>query len=287
MAFILPQVLESAYQQCETLARSHYENFPVASLMLPKGLRRPIAVIYAFARQADDIADEGHALPEVRSQQLDSYWKSLADIQNGIPATEPLFIALQDIFKNHPELPITLLFDLLRAFKQDIIKHDYQNFDEVLAYCRYSANPIGRLLLHLTHQATDQNLRYSDAICTSLQLINFLQDLRSDLLERNRCYLPQDEMTAFNLYPDMFKMGIEIDMMQKFIAKQLERIQGLFDFGTLLGKQLTGLFGFEIRLIIAGGQKIIDALYKRNSIYERPRLKAWQWLPLFWYALMG
>lgn len=263
--------LENAYQQCETLARTHYENFPVASRFLPKKIRRAIAVIYAFARRADDIADEGNFSQAERLEQLDTYWRSLEAIPLGILPDDPVFVALDDVFKKHPNLPIQLFFDLLTAFKQDVTKKDYKNFEEVLFYCKHSANPIGQLLLYLTDNATPENLAYSDDICTALQLINFLQDLDSDLNIRNRCYLPQDEMAGLNIsqknlvdYPD-------------FIMKQLLRAETILQNGLPLGKNLKGLFGFEIRLIINAGQAIVECLKKRKRVYDRPTLKLRHW----------
>lgn len=263
MAIPNTQSLESAYRHSEKLARSHYENFPVASRFLPKKIRRPIAVIYAFARQADDIADEGNMSPLERLEQLEQYGQSLEAIRSDLLPQEPVFVALQDVLKNHPLLPIQLFFDLLTAFKQDVVKSTYKNFEELLAYCQYSANPIGRLLLHLTDNASPENLAYSDNICTALQLINFLQDLKSDLLIRNRRYLPQDELQASSY--------------DAVIHSQLLRAESLLEKGSPLGKNLTGLFGFEIRLIINAGRIIIQCLKNRKYKDERPTLQFWHW----------
>lgn len=271
------QTLESAYQQCEILARTHYENFPVASRFLPKKIRRPIAVIYAFARQADDIADEGNCTEEARLQQLASYWRSLEEITQGVLPSDPIFIALNDVIKKHSMLPAQLFFDLLKAFKQDIVKREYANFEEVLHYCKHSANPIGRLLLYLTDNATPENLAYSDNICTALQLINFLQDLDSDISNRDRCYLPQNKMAAMNISKEDLKQHKESTVIQNFITMQLLRAEHLLQNGSPLGKNLTGLFGFEIRLIINAGQAIIKSLKKRTCVYNRPTIKIWHW----------
>jgi squalene synthase HpnC len=300
--------LETAYLKCEKLARTHYENFPVASILLPKALRRPIAVIYAFARMADDIADEGTLPPSERLQQLDYYWQALENIEKIMKkmknehssrneysvhqkptamgeTRDPLFIALQDILEKHPELPINLLFDLLRAFRQDVVKQSYDNFEEILTYCRYSANPIGRLLLHLFHQATPENLADSDAICTALQLINFLQDLHDDLVYRHRCYLPQDEMSRLNINKEQLIAQQNTDAIQQLITQQLLHAEQLFDKGNRLGKRLTGRFGFEIRLITVCGYQLIHALKKRKNVYSRPVIHFWHWPLLVWKAL--
>lgn len=269
--------LESAYQQCETLARTHYENFPVASRFLPQKIRRPIAVIYAFARQADDLADEGDFTIATRLEQLDHYWKNLAEITQGIAPSDPVFIALNDVIKKHPALPIVLFFDLLTAFKQDVTKKEYQNFEEVLDYCKHSANPVGRLLLYLTNNASTENLSCSDDICTALQLINFLQDLDSDLTLRDRCYLPLDEMRAMNISKEDFKAHKQSAAIHNFVMTQLLRAERLLQNGSLLGKNLKGLFGFEIRVIINAANTVMQQLKKRQCIYQRPTLKLWHW----------
>jgi len=286
MATILPS-LEAAYQQCEKLARTHYENFPVASLFLPSKIRRSIAVIYAFARQADDIADEGNLTPDIRLKQLQYYWQSLEDIAQKSPSKDPLFLALSDVLKQNPNLPITLFFDLLTAFKQDVIKNEYADFQEILNYCHYSANPVGRLLLYLTNTATKENLKHSDAVCTALQLINFLQDLQKDLTERNRCYFPQDEMRQYQVTTEMLKANHQTKAIRDFITTQLDRAELLLDSGSKLGKRLTGMFGFEVRLIIVSGKKIIHFLRHRKNIYDRPTLKPWHWPKLLWGSLIG
>jgi squalene synthase HpnC len=287
MVSITPLELETAYRQCEALAQDHYENFPVASLLLPKKLRRPIAVIYAFARLADDLADEGTHTQSERLNQLQYFWQSLENIQNQAILTDPLFMALQDVVKKHPTLPLSLFFDLLHAFQQDVVKKIYENFTEILDYCRHSANPIGRLLLHLTNQATEENLKESDAICTALQLINFLQDLQSDLIDRRRCYLPKDEMNHSNIKVEQFMACQETKAIQTFIQKQIERALQLLNEGSPLGKRLPGIFGFEIRLITACGYQMIKTLNTRRSVYVRPTIKFWHWPMLLWKALIA
>ena len=171
---------QDAYRYCRQLAQSHYENFPVASLLLPKALRQPISVIYAFARNADDIADEGHYSASHRLAQLDHYEQQLiAASQQAYHGDDPVFIALQDVMRRF-QLPSQLFSDLLTAFRQDVEKDHYQNYTDLLNYCQYSANPVGRLLLHLNDQAQPYWLQQSDAICTALQLINIYQDIQQD-----------------------------------------------------------------------------------------------------------
>jgi len=170
------------------LAKSHYENFPVASFLLPKKLREPIALIYAFARKADDFADEGDLLPEERLALINEFKQELDRIdQNALPNSE-LFTALQEIINKH-HLPIQAFYDLLDAFSQDVTKTRYQDFGEVISYCRRSANPIGRLMLKLYQADTPQNIGMADAICSALQITNFLQDIAIDIQKTAFTYL--------------------------------------------------------------------------------------------------
>jgi squalene synthase HpnC len=175
----------------------HYENFPVASWLLPKRLRRPVEAIYRFARSADDIADEGDAPPAVRLEQLATYQTELDRIERGEATTHPVFVPLATAIRNHA-IPLAPFRDLLSAFAQDVEKSRYANFGEVMDYCRRSANPVGRLVMHLYGDHDPRHLAYSDAICSSLQLINFLQDTAVDY-RKGRVYLPQDELAAYHV----------------------------------------------------------------------------------------
>ncbi|MDE2585656.1 MAG: squalene synthase HpnC, partial [Betaproteobacteria bacterium] len=175
----------------------HYENFPVASLLLPAHLRRPVEVIYWFARSADDIADEGDASPAERLAALAAYNAELDRIDAGTTPETPLFQALAPIMAVH-RLPIELFRDLLSAFAQDVTVKRYADYASLLDYCRRSADPVGRLLLHLFEVATPDNLRRSDAICTALQLINFWQDIAVDW-QKGRVYLPQEDLVRFGV----------------------------------------------------------------------------------------
>ena len=275
--------IRAAYQDCLALARDHYENFPVASRFLPKKYRLPIAAIYAFARTADDIADEGNDTRDQRLSKLASFRKNLLAIQAGHTAEHSLFIALKHTIETH-NLPIYLFFDLLEAFKQDVIKQRYADFDEVINYCRLSANPIGRLLLHLTDNATPENVLYSDHICTGLQLINFLQDATDDIIERNRCYFPLEQLSHYKIELNDIAKKQPSAQYHAFISQQLHLATKIFTQGKRLGTRLTGIFGFEIRLIIASGQFILDQLRQRQDPFERPTLKARNIVPILWDA---
>lgn len=261
--------VQQAYEQSLSIARNHYENFPVASKLLPKHLRRSIAAIYAFARTADDLADEGNMCRDTRLELMTRYETNLYDIQYGKPPTEPIFIALKHTIESF-NLPIQLFYDLLTAFRQDILKNRYNNFIEVRDYCHYSANPIGRLLLHLTGQASPENLAYSDHICTGLQLINFTQDISIDLNHKNRCYIPLDELAAFDVSLADIEQKLISDNYEALIQKQLQRAAEIYEQGVPLGYNLPGFFGIEIRFIIACGLKVLEKLRKRNDVYERP-----------------
>lgn len=263
----------------------HYENFPVASFALPYKLREPVQLIYEFARNADDFADEGEILPAQRLAWLDEYRRELAKLaQKQTPATR-LFTDLQAVIEHH-HLPLGYFGDLLNAFSQDVTQHRYQNFDEVLAYCRLSANPIGRLLLHLFGEASDENVHYSDAICTSLQVINFLQDVAIDY-KKNRIYLPQNEMTLFGIGEEHLSQGRVDAAWQDFYAFQLNRIERLLVSGTPLEKNLHGRIRLEIRLIIAAAHLMIKKLRANNGavFQRRPLLTPLDWPRLLFHAL--
>jgi squalene synthase HpnC len=171
----------------------HYENFPVASVLLPRRLRPAVAAIYWFARSADDFADEGDLRPAERLARLETYREALRGIASGRPAADARFERLASAIRTHG-LPIQAFHDLLDAFSQDVVQRRYASFDEVRDYCRRSANPIGLLMLHLFRAATARNIGWSDAICTALQLVNFWQDVAVDL-RKDRIYFPLDEMT--------------------------------------------------------------------------------------------
>ena len=256
----------------------HYENFPVASILLPKRLRRAVEIIYHFARQADDFADEGSIPDEQRLAKLDEFRSELRRIANHETPHTLLFRNVANIIARH-QLPLQLFHDLLNAFSQDVIKKRYANYDEVLGYCRRSANPIGRLLLHLYQEDTPQNLIYSDAICTSLQLINFWQDVKKDYAI-GRIYLPQDEMARFGVTEQQVATESVDAAWQALMQCQVQRTRDMMKSGAPLGSILTGRIGLEMRLIIAGGNRILAKL--DNAQYDmfrhRPVLRPFDWV---------
>lgn len=262
------------------MAVGHYENFPVASLLLPAPLRAPIEVIYRFARSADDFADEGNDPPEVRLRKLDDYRAQL------VAPSSPLFYDLQKIIREH-ELPVELFADLLDAFSQDVTKKRYANFSEVLDYCRRSANPVGRLLLRLFKRTSDSNCRASDAICSALQLINFWQDVDIDYVKDNRVYLPQDDMARFGVTEQHLSRRTCDDAWQSLMKFQVDRARGLMLSGSELGKTLPGRIGLEIRATIQGGLRILEKIERAgyDVFRRRPTLRALDWPVVFLKAV--
>jgi squalene synthase HpnC len=260
------------------MAVGHYENFPVASLLLPAELRAPIEVIYRFARSADDFADEGTDSPDIRLGKLNRYRAELERVARGMPAEDALFRDIARIVRAHG-LPLTLFNDLLDAFSQDVIKKRYASFAEVSDYCRRSANPVGRLLLHLFKRTADAELRASDAICSALQLVNFWQDVDIDYRRDNRIYLPQDEMARHGVTERHLAERRCDAAWQGLMKFQVERTREMMLSGATLGRSLPGRIGLEIRATIQGGLRILDKIEAAgyDVFRRRPVLKAFDW----------
>jgi len=256
----------------------HYENFPVASILMPKRLRKPVAAIYHFAREADDIADEGDLPDNERIRQLDEFRAELRRIAFHETPQTPLFQHLAAEIGQHT-LPMPPFHDLLDAFAQDVVKKRYENFDELLDYCRRSANPVGNLLLHLYGEATPVNIAYSDAICTSLQLINFWQDVAKDYAI-GRIYLPLDELAQFGVSETQIAQGNTNEAWRTLMKFQTDRARAMMLSGKPLGSILTGRIGLEMRMIIAGGLRILDKLESMqfDMFRHRPVLKPLDWV---------
>jgi hydroxysqualene synthase len=262
-----------AYAQCTRRAHAHYENFPVASWLLPGRLRGPVATIYVFARRADDVADEGRMAAHERLKALDELDERLQAAAAGQPDDDPGFIALAHAMRTYA-LPVPLFRDLLDAFRQDVTIHRYRDFGEVMQYCRRSANPVGRLLLHLTGHTDARALAWSDAICSALQLINFFQDLSQDYHEMGRIYLPQDEMARFGVTESHIAQALSDESMQRLMHLQYERADRLLRSGAPLGAHIGGRFGLEIRLITVAGARVLWHLKRRpHDLFSRPRLR--------------
>lgn len=269
------------------MAVDHYENFPVASILLPRHLRHAVEVIYNFARQADDFADEGTLTDTQRLAYIADFRAELNTIAADKTPRTPLFRDLAEIVHLH-HLPLQLFHDLLDAFAQDVIKKTYDNFYELQNYCKRSANPIGALLLHLYGAATPQNLTYSNAICSALQLINFWQDIEKDFAI-GRIYLPQDEMVRFHVSISHIAKHRVDESWQQLMQFQVRRSRDMMNSGAPLGNILKGRIGLEMRLIIAGGNRILDKLEAANfDMYRsRPVLRPLDWVIMLRHTFLN
>jgi len=253
----------------------HYENFPVASLALPRRLREPVRWIYHFARSADDFADEGDASASERLAQLGAYRQMLAAIGRGETPGHAIFAPLADVIRRH-QLPLELFTDLLSAFEQDVRVTRYAGYAELADYCRRSANPVGRILLHLFGAATPRNLAYSDGICTALQLINFWQDVTVDW-DKGRVYLPQDELARFGVSEADIAARRASPQWRALMAFETDRARRLLQAGAPLGRALPGRLGLEIRLIVLGGEAVLRKIHAAGGdvLTQRP-VVGWQ-----------
>ena len=266
----------------------HYENFPVASFLCPPALRPAIAAIYWFARTADDLADEGDAAPQERLADLSAYRADLTACAAGRPTSDrwaAVFTPLSKVIAQYA-LPIDLLTDLISAFEQDIVKTRYANQAELLDYCRRSANPVGRLLLHLYQVEGNESLEQSDCICTALQLINFWQDLSVDI-PRGRIYLPLDSAAA-HLVSETDLLDCTVSpQTTALIAANVSWAQTLMKRGSPLVKTIPGRAGWELRLVVQGGLRILEkiGLLGFDTLTTRPKITRWDILVMGWRAL--
>ncbi len=278
--------MPSASTGLSLLQTGHYENFPVASFILPGRLREPVRAIYGFARTADDIADEGELAPAERYARLEAMRAALEEIARGDTPADPVMAGLAEAVRDH-RLPLKPFHDLLDAFSQDVSKHRYAHFGEVMAYCRKSANPVGRLLLHLFGDHDPRHQAWSDGICSALQLINFLQDVAIDY-RKGRIYLPQDEMERFGISERQIAEGRVDALWQQFMKFQIERARRMLAAGAPLGRALPGRIGLEMRLIILGGERILYRLHecKGDVFQHRPVLRLADWLYMLRRALL-
>lgn len=265
----------------------HYENFPVASLLLPARLREPVAAIYAFARSADDFADEGDLPAEERLRLLNGYRAELDAIAAGRDSEHPVFRRLRPVVAAHG-LPLQPFRDLLDAFAQDVVKTRYASYAELLDYCRRSADPVGRLLLHLFRAATPDNLRRSDCICSALQLINHWQDVAIDW-RKPRVYLPQEDLARFGVTETQIACRYCDDGWRALMRFQVERARALMLEGAPLGRALPGRVGLEIRAIAAGGLRILDKIEAVNYdvFRRRPLLGKPDWVRILVRAALS
>jgi len=267
------------------LSVGHYENFPVASALLPAGARRAIVAIYRFARAADDIADEGDASPHARHAALDAFEAQLRAIERGDTPAQPLFAELAVAVRAHA-LPLPLFFDLLSAFRQDVDVARYADYAALLDYCRRSANPVGRLLLALYGVRGSDAGRDSDAICTALQLANFWQDVAVDW-RKGRVYLPLADLARFDVSLDHIEGGIADARWARLMRFETARTRALFDEGRPLARRMPWRAGLELRAVIAGGLRILERIdaVDGDVFAHRPELGKRDWLVLAWRVL--
>ncbi len=266
----------------------HYENFPVASVLCPPRLRPAVRAIYAYARTADDIADEGDAPPAQRLADLAAYRRDLDAVAAGSAPSarwRGVFTDLATAMRRF-DLPANLLADLLSAFEQDIVKHAYADRTELLDYCRRSAHPVGRLLLHLYGIGDPSSLQRSDAICSALQLANFWQDLGTDT-RRGRLYLPLADCARHGVDPQDVLSGRDTPALRALLAAEVAWTRDLMHAGASLVHAVPGRAGLELRVVVQGGLRILEkiAVNGFDSLARRPTLGAADLPRLAWRAL--
>lgn len=271
--------LESAYGNALKFASSHYENFPVASFLIPNRLRKHIAAIYWFARTADDFADEGNYSIEQRLDLLNQFEEKFHTLLSG-NFTNEFELALHNTITK-VNLSPSLFIDLLKAFKQDVVKKKYNNYDELLNYCKLSANPVGRLILELFNIRNETAFSFSDDICTALQLTNFYQDIAIDY-GKGRIYIPLDEMKRFGVDEKIFEKKENNLNFKQLLAFNIERTEKLFKSGRNLLQFLPSRLRFEIKLTILGGLEILHKIIKSDFdvFHKRQKLNTFDWIKL-------
>jgi hydroxysqualene synthase len=283
--------LASAYATCARLAREHYENFPVASLLLPRAMRPHVAAVYAFARTADDFADEGTRSVEERLRLLDDWLallkddgrRAAADV-GAVPAGQ-IFLAVHDTIREK-RLPVGLFEDLLSAFRQDVTVHRYATWSDLLDYCRRSANPVGRLVLRIAGHDDPALDRQSDALCTALQLANFWQDLERDW-DKGRLYVPRADLEAAAAAESDLNARRITAAWRAALASVAARTRTLFDEGRGVADGVSGRLRWELRLTWLGGVRILDRLERDgfDVFRRRPSLGPADAPVIVWRAL--
>ncbi len=277
---------EEGFRHCEHIARSHYENFPVASWFVPKEIRKYMWAIYAFARIADDYADEpGYTLAE-RIDNLSQWGQYLDECYHGNP-THRIFTALAETAERF-QIPIELFQNLLTAFHSDVMVKRYETYEEVLAYCSHSANPIGRLVLLLFNYRSETMMELSDSICTALQLTNFWQDVSVDL-QKDRIYLPLEDLEEF-AYSEQDLLDRKFDdRFRELMAFQVQRTAELFVDGKPLLSKVSKDLSLELKLTWNGGMRILQKIHNReyNVLMQRPALSTSDKLGLLFRSFLS
>ena len=272
------------------VAVEHYENFPVASWLCPPSMRPAVRAIYRFARTADDLADEGDAPAAQREADLAQYRSDLVAVFAGRATSarwSAVFAELAVQVDAHA-LPFQPLADLLWAFTHDVGNPSYATRDELLGYCAHSANPIGRLLLHLYDVNDTLSLRQSDAICSALQLANFWQDLSVDL-PRQRCYLPHAELDrhGLHLHEQLAASPHAASALPALVRELCTWTSALMREGMPLATRLPGRIGWELRLVVQGGLRILEKIERQgfDTVTQRPVIRPIELPLLAWRAL--
>lgn len=263
--------LENAYKNSLIFAKSHYENFPVVLFTIPKEIRKHIAIVYQFARQADDIADEGNFTTETRLEKLNEYENDFNLSLTGKPKND-FWLALKNTIEKF-SIEEKLFLDLISAFKQDVIKNRYETFEELLDYCSRSANPVGRILLKIFNVNNIEAITASDKICTALQLTNFYQDISIDIL-KNRIYLPKEKMKLFGVEEQQIKNKIADEKFKRLLKTLLEESKIMFEEGKNILRYIPINFQLQMKMTILGGEKILEkiSLIDYDVFNKRPKL---------------
>ena len=284
--------LERAYASCQRLIGQHHENFPVASCLLPRVMRKHIAAVYAFARSADDFADEEDRTPRERLMLLDSWQRRLhASVRSEVPMADRderdlLFMALADTIRTC-DLPLVFFDDLLSAFRQDVTVRRYKTWNCLLDYCRRSANSVGRLLLRIAGIKRVAGDPAADCVCTALQITNFLQDFGHDW-NSGRLYVPAEIYESFGAQEaDLGRANLPI-AWREALAEMAQRTKGMFERGRGVSDSVGGRLGMELRLTWLGGKCILDHLERTgyDPLLNRPTIGISDFPPMLWRALM-
>jgi len=261
---------DEAFKYCAAISAGHAENFPVASLFLPEEKRPYLQAIYAFSRIADDFADELDVSPGERLARLNDWETMLVDSYNG-RADHPVFVALAETFYRC-HVPLEPFSDLLSAFKRDVVQNRYESFEDLLSYCRCSANPVGRLVLMVFGHRDEEIFKCSDAICTALQLTNFWQDLFVDL-KKNRLYLPLEDLRRFGYTEDLWRRGVADERFRALLRFEIDRTKALLYDGAGLPSRVERELGVELKMVWFGGMAILRKLERRGvAPSSRPSL---------------
>ena len=277
--------MPQAFQFCERLAHDHYENFPVASMLVPREKRPHVYAIYSFARIADDYADEPGLTPAERVNSIVEWEEQLVDAYRG-HAHHPVFVALRETVDRF-QIPVELFQRLLKAFRSDVTTHRYETFDQVLEYCDNSANPIGRLMLLLFNYRAEMSMELSDSICTALQLTNFWQDVSVDL-EKDRVYIPMEDIREFGYSEEDLLERRCTQAFRDLMCYQIERTEELFREGKPLLADVGSDLRMELKLTWNGGMRILKKIEKQDYdvLARRPTLSLYDKISILGSSFM-